>query len=93
MFDENRKQFLLDVYASCAWQDGVTPDIAAQLRASVGSTVAPATYDEVKDRLGQKAADAWQEGVDARKRFFAATADRSGRPDLPSKSDQTTNAE
>jgi hypothetical protein len=67
------KKVRVDAFANCAWLDAVTPDQAAGLRAEFGGGD-PETYETVKARLGEEAANAWQDGCNARERFFASVS-------------------
>lgn len=69
--DDLVRRVRVDAFASCAWQDAVTPVHAAGLRAVFGGGDA-ATFEEVERQLGAAAAQAWRDAIDARRRFFAA---------------------
>jgi len=72
--DDLIKRIRIDAFAHCAWADAADPTHGANLRAMFGGGDA-ITFEQVKDRLGDKAAEAWQQGVDARQKFFEAVKD------------------
>lgn len=59
--------------ANVSWRDAVDPHQSEMLRASFGGIDA-ANYEGVKARFGTNAARAWQDGVNARERYFEAVS-------------------
>ena len=78
MMDELTKQVRTEAYASCAWMDAVDPNSAANLRAVFSDSNGAETFESVHRRLGDVAAQAWQDAVDARKRYFTAVHKEPG---------------
>ncbi len=62
----------VDAFATVAWEDAVTPDRSLSGHAHLGIKHTLKTYDDVRDKLGKEAADAWQAAVDAKAAYDAA---------------------
>lgn len=65
----------LEAFAEGAWKDAVDPVHSAGLRSMFGGGDAE-TYESVQNRMGKFAANAWQDGANAHKRFFHAVREK-----------------